>query len=51
MTEKIQKLISFFIKIKVKSTQILIHFQLNADEKNSFFTRHDIYNVKNQQRR
>ncbi len=51
MTKKIQKSISSFIKVEVKSTQILTHLQLNADEKNFFFTQHDIYNVKNQQRR
>ncbi len=51
MTEKIQKSISSLIKVEVRSTQILTHLQLDADEKNSFFTQHDIYNVKNQQRR
>ncbi len=51
MTEKIQESISFLIKFEVKSTQILTHLRLDANQKNSFFTRHDIYNVKNQQRR
>ena len=51
MTEKIQELISSLIKFEIRSTQILTHFQLDVNQENSFFTRHDVYNVKNQQRK
>ena len=51
MTEKVQESISSLTKAEVRSTQVLTHLRLDADEENPFFTRHDIYNVKNQQRR
>ncbi len=51
MTEEVQESISSLTKVGVRSTQVLTHLRLDADEENPFFTRHDIYNVKNQQRR
>ncbi len=51
MTEKIQESISSLIKFKIRSTQILTHLRLDANQENSFFTWHDVYNVKNQQRK
>ncbi len=51
MTEKIQKSISSLIKFKIRLTQIFTHLWLDANQKNSFFTWHDVYNVKNQQRK
>ncbi len=51
MTKKIRESISSLSKVEIRSTQILTHLRLNANQKNSFFTRHNVYNVKNQQRR
>ena len=46
MIAKIQESITFLIKVKVKSSQILIHLWLNTNEDNSFFMQHNIYNAK-----
>ncbi len=51
MTKKIRESISSLSKVEIRSTQILTHLRLDANQKNPFFTRHDVYNVKNQQRR
>ena len=47
ITEKVRKLINFLIKVEIRLTQIFTHLRLNVNQKNSFFTRHDVYNVKN----
>ncbi len=51
MTEEVRESISSLIKAGVRSTQVLTHLRLGANQENPFFTRHDVYNVKNQQRR
>jgi len=51
MTEETRKSITSLTKAGVRPRQILTHLRLDADQENPFFTRHDVYNVKNQQRR
>ena len=51
MTEGVRESINSLIKAGIRSTQILTHLRLDANQENPFFTRHDVYNVKNHQRR
>ena len=46
MIAEIRKSITSLIKVKVKSSQILTYLRLNANEDNSLFIRHNIYNAK-----
>jgi len=51
MTEEVRESISSLTKAGARPRQVLTHLRLGADQENPFFTRHDVYNVKNQQRR
>jgi len=51
MTEEVRESISSLTKAGVRPTQVLTHLRLGANQENPFFTRHDVYNVKDQQRR
>ncbi len=51
MTEEVRESISSLTKSGVRPTQVLTHLRLGANQENPFFTRHDVYNVKDQQRR
>ena len=51
MTEEVRESITSLTKAGVKSTQVLTHLRLDANQENLLFMRHDIYNAKDHLRR